>query len=242
MGKKIYTVAYLLDKQPKAFRKLKHYQLMVSFLQNSPDIMKIRFNRRCYSLLNDAVIKPKHLDNFYRTYKLPRNPFFPLFFMLKKKYLREKENKKLEKHQYIEEKMMGLPPYIQRYFTLIRELEQKYNGVSQNPVFMQNLCPKTKKQANLFAGYEHADWICFFEKYLNVLSAAYERISSETIDSMSACLILNCIPQGTADFPDSVKINNRYRNFCKIYHPDAGGDQELFVQIKWARDFLLGEL
>lgn len=239
VGKKIYSVIYLLDKQPKSLKKEKHYQLMVSFLQNSPTLTGVRFNRRCYSLLNDAIIKPEHLENFYKTYRLPVNPFFPLFFMVKRKYLLKRDNKKLERLQYIETKMEELPSYIRRYSALMKELELKYNRANQFPAFKENLVPKTKKKADLFAKYNHAEWIFFFGNYMSFLADLYVRIPSDLMERMSACLILNCLPSSFSEVPQRSKVSNRYRSFSKIYHPDAGGDQELFIKIKWARDLLI---
>ena len=232
----------LLDKQPKSLSRQKHYQLMVSYLQNAPQLTGIRFNRRCYSLLNDAVIIPEHLENFYRTYRLPRNPFYPLFFMIKRNYLMERENKKLERKKYIEKKMNCIPSQLQRYFVLIIQFEQKYNRAGDHPVFKVNLSVKTKKKADMFAKYDHADWIYFFGIYTACLLKQYERLPLKNLDRIYAFLILNCIPESFSEVPKIAKINNRYRNFSKIYHPDAGGDQELFIKIKWARDVLLGDM
>lgn len=237
-GRKIYSVIYLLDKQPKSLRKQKHYQLMVSYLQNSPGLTGLRFNRRCYSLLNEAVIRPEHLENFYRTYSLPENPFFPLFFMIKRNYLTERENKKLERSQYIALKMKNIPSYVQRYCSLIRQLEEKYSRTGKHPVFNQFLVVKTKKRADEYGNYNHTDWINFFGKYLDCLSGTYERIFSEKINTIYAYFILNCIPESFSGVPPIDKIQNRYRNYSKIYHPDRGGDHDMFIKIKWARDVL----
>ena len=75
---------YLLDKQPKALVRDTKYPLLISYYRSSPLLMRIRFNKRCYSLLHNAVIKPEHLENFYKTYRLPKDSFFPLFSMIKK--------------------------------------------------------------------------------------------------------------------------------------------------------------
>lgn len=239
VGRKIYSVSYLLNKQPKSLSKQKHYQLMVSYLQNAPRLRDLRFNRRCYSLLNGAVVKPEHLENFYRTYRLPKNPFFPLFFMIKRNYLMERENKKLERKKYIEVKMKGIPSYVQKYFSLILQQEKKYNRAGNYPVFKENLSVRSKKKADIFVKYDHSDWIIFFGKYTACLSEFYERIPLAQIDRIYAYLILNCIPESPSTIPDETKISNRYRNYSKIYHPDRGGDPELFIKIKWARDLLL---
>lgn len=235
-------MSYLLDKQPKSLSKQKHYQLMVSYLQNAPRLAGLRFNKRCYSLLNEAVIKPEHLEDFYRTYRLPKNPFFPLFFMVKRNYLMEREFIKFERKKYIEIKMTCIPSYVQRYFALIFQFEQKYNRAGNSPVFKNNLSVSTKKRANEFSNFEHADWIEFFGIYFACLGKHYERIPSENMDRIYAYIILNSIPDSLSELPDSAKVNNRYRNYSKIYHPDRGGNPELFIKLKWARDLLLEKI
>ncbi len=232
-------MTYLLDKQPKSLSKQKHYLLMVSYLQNAPRLGGIRFNRRCYSLLNDAVIKPEHLDNFYKTYRLPKNPFFPLFFMVKRNYLMEREYKKLERKKYIDIKMKSIPSYVQRYFALLLRFEQKYNSAGNHPVFKENISVTTKKRADEYSKFDHADWIDFFGMYISSLTKYYKRIPSENLDRIYAYLILNSIPDSLSETPDSAKIKNRYRNYSKVYHPDRGGHPELFIKLKWARDLLL---
>ncbi|MBI9099908.1 MAG: hypothetical protein JEY91_15615 [Spirochaetaceae bacterium] len=239
MGRKIYTISYLLDKQPKAIRKDKNYQLMISYLQKASPLISIRFNKRCYSLLNNAVIKPEHLENFYRTYGLPKHPFFPLFFMIKRQYLINRENKKIERQEYIDEKMKNLPLHIEGFFNLLANLEIKYNRAGQNPVYKQTIMAKTKKQVDRYSSFGHPDWLIFMDDYFASLTGQYERIPADTIDRLSACFILKCIPDSINSLPGHSQIKTQYRSFSKEFHPDTGGDPRLFIRVKWARDYLL---
>ena len=215
---------------------------MISYLQHSPDLQKIRFNKRAFSLLHNAVIKPEHLDNFYRTYRIPRHPFFPLFFMIKREYLDRKEQKKSEKEKYINRGMKKLPSYVDRYFNIISDLEMQYNGAGQNPVYKKNIIPTTKKQVDLYSHNSHSQWLRFSDEYFKILIERYERIPEKIVHRISACFILQCLPETYSGLPESSLVKSRYRKYSKKYHPDTGGDPELFIRIKWARDLLLREI
>ena len=239
IGKTVYTINLLLTKQPKALTRDKTYDLMISYFRSSPVLQSVKFNKRCYSLLNEAVIKPEHLNNFYRTYRLPRTPFFPLFFMIKRNYLLNRELKKREKQEYIIDRMNNLPPYVVKFLKLVKDLEQEYNRANKSPVFKSHIMAKTKKKADAYYRYNHGDWILFFNNYFELLLKEYERLLLVKIEQLSACLILMCIPEHFFEFPNESLVKKHYRSFSKKYHPDTGGDSLMFLEIKKARDFLL---
>ena len=241
VGKKIYTIDYLLNKQPKSLAKDSNYLTMINYLKSSSNLRGIKFNKRCYSLLNNAVIKPEHLINFYKTYRLPKHPFFPLFFMIKRDYLKSRELKKKEKLDYIDHRMEELPKNVLRYLQFVMKMESGYNRSGLHPLYTEVITPKTKKQVDMFSSYSHGDWLKFFKSYLGMLLSRYQRSSSEKIDSLSACFILDCIPDYPSELPSVSIIKNNYRRMSKMYHPDTGGDATLFLEIKWARDVLLSD-
>ncbi len=241
IGIKKYTISFLLEKQPKAICRDKYYRLMISYYRESTILKRIRFNRRCYSLLNDAVIRPEHLHNFYKTYNLPQDPFFPLFLLIKNNYFVTKDIRKREKQQYIQGRMRELSPHVDSFFKIIYEMEKRYNRAGQTPVYKKYIIPKTKKHVDRLAGYKHLDWFFFFSTYLEMLLKQYKRISYKTTGQLAACFMLECIPETFSDLPDQSLVNNHYRSFSKKYHPDVGGDPEFFIEIKRAHEVLLGE-
>lgn len=241
VGRSIYSIHYLLDKQPKTLSRDSRYTQMISYYRSSPALQKIRFNRRCFSLLNDAVIEPAHLMNFYRTYRLPHDPFFPLFFMIKRSFLANKAEKKIEKALYIKTRMNQLPPSVIQMLTLVLEIEEKYNRSDRALIYRDSLFPKTKKQVDMYIKFSHSDWFLFFKKHFSVLRKEYERLTIEKTDQLLACFTLDCLPDNFKGSPDKSLIKRRYRNYSKIYHPDMGGAPELFIAIKWAHDILLGD-
>ncbi len=238
-GRKIYTVKYLLDKQPKTLSRDDNYSVMINYLRSSPNLRRIKFNRRCYSLLNNAIIKPENLVHFYKTYRLPRHPFFPIFFMIKRNYLKERENKKKDKEIYIQKGMKSLEDDVLRFLWLVLTMEKDLNRAGLTPLYTNLIKVKTKKQINIFLKFKHSDWLRFFRNYLEILLDHYDKQSSLKIDQLSACFILKCLPMDFSILPEKSVIKNRYRSFCKEYHPDRGGDPELFMEIKWAYDLLL---
>jgi hypothetical protein len=241
VGKNIYSIEYLLDKQTKSFTRDRNYVQLISYYRASPALQRIKFNKRCYSLLNHAVIQPEHLENFYRTYKLPRDPFFPLFFMIKRSYLAGREEKKSERQHYIRSGMEKLSPSVKKMMSLTGDLESVYHRACKTPLFRNYLYPGTKKQVDLYSRFTHPDWFLYFRRHFIRLQQQYERLSPEKSDQLLACFILDCLPDKYSDHPDKSLIKRQYRSYSKIYHPDAGGDHKLFLEIKWAHDILLGE-
>jgi hypothetical protein len=239
IGRKIYSLSLLLDKQPKTLQKGEHYSLLISYVNNTPELYYLRFNKRCYSLLHNGIIKPEHLVNFYRTYRLPKHPFFPLFLMVKRDFYRGQEEKKREKKEYIDRAFKQLPSHIRAFFKRISELEVLYHSSGKTPLYNLSLYPKTKKKADLYSHYSHEEWIECFEIYLVKLRERYDRIPRERTDRLLACFILLSIPVTLSLFPDKSLLKQSYRNLSKKYHPDSGGDPKVFIKIKWASDVLL---
>lgn len=237
-GRKIYSINYLLDIQPKALRKKEKWPLMLSYLSSDPKLLQLRFNRRCYSLLHNAVIRPEHLENFYRTYKLPKNPFFPLFFLLKREYIEERERKKREREEYIRKGLIELPDYVKALFTLTAYLEKEMNGSSGCPVYRRSFLPKSKKRMDDYKKYSHGDWIRFYDEYLGKLGTRYEKLPLKKVEYLDASLALQCLPDPDYRPHQQEEVVSQYRKLSKEYHPDRGGDPSLFIKLKWAKEIL----
>ncbi len=237
---KKYSILYLLSKQPEKIRKDSHFPLMMDYYRSSDILKKIRFGRRCYSLLNKAKIKPEYLNNFYRTYRLPKNPFFPLFFSIKTKYFEKKRQRKLEKEKYILFRMRSLPENITRTIKFMAEFEKRNNPRGKCPLWFSRLFPKTKKQTDIFCKYSQPEWFFFFETYLRLLKKNYGKINVSSVTRIMSCFLLDCLSEKNAESnPDIAAIKRKYRILSKKYHPDTGGDPEYFLKIRHARDVLL---
>jgi hypothetical protein len=240
---KRYSIAHLLSKQPKSLKKNKHYRDMLYYYQTSPKLKKVRFSRRCYSLLLHAKIKPENLKHFYRTYRLPKDPFFPLYFAVKREYLAQKERRKREKTEYIAKKMRGLPPNVLSFIKFLAKYEKQCNHSGRCPVWNEHLFPNTKKRANEYQSFESVAWIAFFTDYLVLLSRRYRVMKEGDGEKLLACFILECLPElppPSSLIPPAKEVVKNYRRLSKLHHPDQGGDAAMFVRLKWARDVVTG--
>jgi hypothetical protein len=237
VGRKIYTIPYLLDKQPKGLAKDPRYKAMIDSLANEERLISLRFNRRCYSLLHDGVIKPENLDDFYRTYRLPRHPFFPLFLAIKRSYLSDRSEKKQDKEKTIAVSVGRLSPLLKAYWTAFSRWESKCRGGKKAVLFNRIVYPSSIKKARDYLSRSHGEWILFFEEYLNkVLEENHIRYDREG-EMLLDRFILKLPPPPTV--PVRGDIIRGFRTLSLEYHPDKGGDAEFFLKIKEARERLL---
>lgn len=236
-GRNIYGIARLLEKQPKALRSHEKWSQMAGYLKSDPELLNIRFNSRCYSLLHNGVIRPEHLENFYRTYRLPKNPFFPLFLLIKRDYLENRERRCREKKEYIREGLHRLPEYVRNVFIMAAGMEKDFNGGKLCPVYKKEFLPSTKKRMDEYLKYGHGDWIKFFESYLDKLGTAYESLPMKKVEYLDACLVLKMDPDEHYRRPREEDVNRRFRSLSKEFHPDRGGDPSLFIRLKWAGNY-----
>ncbi|MBN2658930.1 MAG: hypothetical protein JXR86_17885 [Spirochaetales bacterium] len=213
---------------------------MVSYLSSEPGLLKLRFNRRCYSLLHNAVIEPGNLDNFYRTYRLPKNPFFPLFFLIKRDYLAAREKGRFEREEYIRTGLSRLPAYIKVIFTLCSRLEKRMTGRDSCPVYRKSFLPSTKKRTDEYGQFSHGDWMDFFDGYLDKLAGEYEHLPLKKVEYLGAALALQWEPDQNYGMPSAETVTRLYRELSKAYHPDRGGNSHYFIKVKWAKDYFRG--
>jgi hypothetical protein len=219
---------------------------MMSYYADSSKLQNLRFSRRCYSLLQHAKIAPENLHHFYRTYRLPKDPFFPLFFKIKREYLLEQQRKQEERIRYIAARMRSLPEPTLEFVKFLARFEQRCNRSGRYPVWNQQLFPKSKKRAREYLEFDLAAWLSFFRGYLECLGERYRRIDEHTREMLLACFVLQCLPEEAAGdgrevWPDGERVRRQYRRLSLEHHPDRGGSGELFVELKRARDLLIGD-
>jgi len=240
---KSYSLGYLLSKQPKSLQKSQFYEEMLLHYRSSARLQNLRISRRCYSLLQRAVIKPEYLNNFYRTYHLPRDPFFPLFLRIKQDYLEQRRQKQEQKMRYIADKMRGLPPDTLAFIKYLAAFEQQYNRTDNFPVWTTHLFPTTKKRVNEYSSFSRTEWIALFSAHLQRLEQRYRELDELTTKRLLAAYILECLPQkNNIDRlqPDLQAAARNYRRLSKLYHPDLGGEGDFFLQLQWAKEVLTG--
>ncbi len=235
-----YSLEHLLARQPKTIRKHPYYRRMIEYYELSPRLRNLRISRRCYSLLNRATVDPQNLRYFYRTYRLPKDPFFPLFFLIKRDYQKKQTQRKEERAAYIAEKMRSLPEDVLAFIKFLAMYEQKLHRRKQYPLWSTSIFPSTKKRVREYASYSVLEWIPLLREYCVQLENRYPAHTSVYSDQLLACFILNCRPSAEPPFyPQLTLVHQSYRRLSKLYHPDHGGDPEYFMELKWARDTLV---
>jgi hypothetical protein len=237
----MYSLAYLLSRQPKSLQKQDLYAPMLRQYSTSTRLQQLRFNRRCYSLLHNARVAPHNLPHFYRTYRLPADPFFPLFLATKRAYLDHREELKHRRDRYILETLRALPPPILATIKYLGYLECHYNSRADSPVWQRYLFPGSRKAADEYRRYDQATWLLLFRRHLRRLCARYRTLSDTTADRVIACFLLGLTPPSIPpQNPSPREITSGYRRLSLLHHPDRGGDPALFIEIKRARDTLMG--
>ncbi len=222
---------------------------MITHYHANPRLQSVRISSRCYTLLDTARIAPEHLENFYTTYRLPRDPFFPLFFLCKRAYLAERERIRQARRHYIIKRMRSLPEPVLRTIRYLGYLERSVNYAGESPLWQKHLFPGSKKQADAYLRRSSTDWQLAVRTHLSTLRSRYPRLKASVTDHIAALSILELLPDvrqedghasvtATTALP-AHEIQTSYRRLSLIHHPDRGGDAQLFITLKEARDYLL---
>lgn len=236
--RRYYTLASLLDAQPRGLVRDPNHRLLWDHFMTSEKLQKLRISRRCYGLLNKASISPENLKSFYRTYRLPEDPFFPLFLSVKRNWNEQRRNWQEERQRVISETIAGLPEKRRQNLEMLAQLEEKHNPYGKRPVWDKCIFPGTKKRARELTRFEEMQWQDLASQYLNNLAERYRSLSTGEALKIEAKLIMefNQIPVGV--YPEVQVVQERFRKLSKRYHPDGGGDSTLFRRLKTARDVL----
>ena len=235
------SLAALLDSQPKGLTRHPSHRLLWDRFAVSDRLQKLRISPRCYRLLNEARIPPENLKDFYRTYRLPEDPFFPLFLAVKADWLEERERWKEERDKAIMLMVRALPEHRRRALRVLAEYERKHHRTGDNPVWDNRLFPTTLKRAREFAAFGENEWYETWRIHLQNLSMRYRSIPPLRDDEdrptyaarVLSALVLRCRRV------DRREVAENFRALSKEFHPDRGGNAECFRRIKEARDILL---
>jgi hypothetical protein len=205
---------------------------------SSEKLQKLRISRRCYSLLNRATVPPENLKIFYRTYRLPEDPFFPLFLSVKKSWIDDRRQWRENRISTISVMMEKLPARRRENLQTLAELERNHHPNGRNPVWNNVIYPKSKKRAGEMAKFGEAEWQELASRYLTDLGRQYQSISEDAALLIEAKLVFgfDVLPERTQ--PGRQAVQERFRILSKEFHPDRGGDGLLFRRLKTARDVL----
>ncbi|TVR61154.1 MAG: hypothetical protein EA426_03855, partial [Spirochaetaceae bacterium] len=146
-----YSLADLLARQPRTVQKASGYAVLRAYLDNSPELRRVRLTSRTFAMLNSARIVPENLENYYRTRRLPRHPFVPTFLTVKSRYVAHRTKLAAERKRYIMERMRALPTHVVDFVRYLGYLEDHYSASGAHPVWQRNLFPATKKKVDEYA-------------------------------------------------------------------------------------------
>jgi hypothetical protein len=237
------TLAALLDAQPKGLVRNPKHRLLWDQFMASDRLKCLRISRRCYRLLNEASVPPENLKNFYQTYRLPEDPFFPLFLAVKSEWFAERILWQEQREKVIMTMMRRLPDHRRRAMRILAEYERKHHPASDHPIFENQLFPTTKKRAAIYAALDENGWYHVWREHLLRLSWRYrdipplfDRDGRPTYSArILSVLVLRC------HRIDRKEIIANFRVLSKQFHPDRGGDAISFRRLKEARDLLLSD-
>ena len=236
-----YTVETLLQRQPKSLASTSTYPAMMRAVQQTPGLLRVRFPRRCYTLLHNATITPENLPNLFRTYRLPNNEFFPLFLAARREYLRRREERSAARERYAIEVLRALPIHRLGAVKYLGTLECSLHPQQDCPVWNRSLFPSSRRAADRYARFDRDDWQRLFGTHVRRLCERYRAFSPMVGERVMAHLILEMVPAGVPPVPPrAAELAGAYRRLSLEHHPDRGGDAARFIELKRARDLLAG--
>ncbi|HNZ28010.1 MAG TPA: hypothetical protein PLG34_09445 [Spirochaetota bacterium] len=234
MKRKRYTLLTLLEKQPKALKKCSEFIYLANLFNSSSVLKQMSLSLAAYRLLNRVQIKSDSIERFLKFYKLPANAFFPLFLLMKKKYLDKTTALKKKKEENIRKILNNLSSSKKIILKSLLEDEKKYNIkiTLWRKYFFPNSLKKAEKLIKI-SNIELSEIIESFmedfkKKYDNCISIKYKKVLCKFIMETA----LNKISPGV--------VRKNYRELSKKYHPDLGGDPAHFKKLSEAKNILLG--
>ena len=218
--RKIYSLDYLLKKQPKSIREFSEYLYLVSLFYSSNQLKRIRISKKCFTLLNQAKISIGKLPYFYRYFQLPEHSFFPVFLKIKQEYLLKRDEKKNQKHKFINEKLKNLDKQVKYILRILCEYEKRMNKRNKFPVWNRLIYPKSKKRLLELLQYDTLQWTKLFLAFCDEMNKYYK--CKDNITSLKSRIAIFFFNVEQEDYtPEKLKLS--IRNLAKKYHPDLKG-------------------
>jgi len=235
--RKIKSIHALLEAQPAGVRKHHDFKKLENILKTSPTLQRVTLERKSWRLLNVPRLEPGYLDNFMHTYHLPERLFFELFLAIKHLYRSDLDLKIKARRRRVEAITKNYPSRVLTAFTYLALLEATRN--TKTPVWRKNLFPGTLKRAKELTEFTNDQWKALFSRYLDELDDFYRRIILPEKRTFFYYLILECFPDpATGEIPSPNQIKESFRKCSIEYHPDKGGDPDLFCELRDAYEVL----
>jgi hypothetical protein len=207
----------------------------------SGKLQRLRISGRCYSLLNKASVSPENLKTFCRTWRLPEDPFFPLFLAVKKAWQEDMRLRQEKRKAEIQSIMSKLPHERRGVLDALAGLEKSLDSRSGHPVWDRIVTPKTLKQARCMGEFSDDDWIDLWRAFLEHLTLRYRQFTQVHALRAEAKLLLGMEDCLTGNTPPDSRVREAFRRLSKVHHPDQGGSPGMFRRLKTARDLLMND-
>ena len=237
---KTRTIADLLAAESATVKKTAVFRNLVLTFDSDTRLARVRLNGLAWRLLHDPRLKPEYLANFYRTYRIPAHPFFPLYLSMKWAQVRDRKRRVESRTARIDAIRAGYPPGISEMFEYLRKTECRF--ARSTPVWNAVFSVRTLKKAGELSRFTLADWLAFFSGGIEILSRTYPVPLFRKGEVLGAMMILGCLPPpGSARLPDEAAVRKGFRRASGAFHPDKGGTAEDFILVKRAMDALHAE-
>lgn len=233
-----YTLAALIEHQSAWFRRHSAYPQLVSCYKANPRLRTLRIRKLCWQVMNRGRVSEENLHNFVRTYRLPDDPFFTIFFHIKREHQAWQQEKEEERLSRIATLMRQVPPNVNRFMIFLAHLEQLRDSAC--PLWKTYFFPRTLKRANQLVALDLSEWIEVFSAYLEDLHTRFRGLPFDDTNRLLACMILDCLPDlNLRRWPLPETVKDSFRALSKQHHPDAGGSPQYFRVLAKAREVLL---
>jgi hypothetical protein len=233
-GKSIHA---LLKAQPAGVRKHHDFKKLENILKASPALQRVILDTNSWHLLKVTSLEPRYLDNFMHTYHLPERAFFELFLNIKQQYRSDLDLKIIVRRRRVEALTKNYPSRVLSAFSYLARLEASRN--TKIPVWRKKLFPGTLKRAEELTEFSNDQWKALFSSHLDELEVFYLRILLPEKQTFFYYLILECFPDpASGKAPSPNRMKESFRKHIREYHPDQGGDPDLFLELKAAYESL----
>lgn len=233
MRRKRYSLLMLLEKQPKALKKCSEFINLANLFNSSLLLKQVSLSFASYQKINKVLIKSDSIDRFLKFNKLPANAFFPLFLLMKKKYLAEINALKKRKDDNIRKILNNLNSSKKIILKSLLEDEKKHN--IKITLWRKYFFPKSVKKAEELIKISNIELSEIIEKYMEDFKKKYDNCISDKYKKV----ICKFIMETALNKINPHIVRKNYRELSKKYHPDLGGDAVHFKKLKDAKDYLL---
>jgi len=234
MKRKRYSLLMLLEKQPKALKKSREFINLVNLFNSSSILKQISLSYASYQKINKVQIKSDSIERFLKFNKLPANAFFPLFLLMKKKYLAETSAIKKKKEDNIRKILNNLSSSKKIILKSLLEDEKKRN--KKITLWRKYFFPISVKKAETLIKISNIELSEIIENFMEDFKNKYDNCISSKYKKVLCKFIMETALNKIS--PSVVRKN--YRELSKKYHPDLGGDPVHFKKLSEAKNILLG--